>query len=96
MWKVYIKEEVNAHPESIGAYQIADSNKNIIYIGEGNIRARLLAHFPDGDDPVVGGSYFDYVVTNDKSKALMLQNKYLGDFKAEHGQLPLFNQKSRN
>lgn len=34
-----------------GVYELGDRNKSIVYIGEGKIRERLLAHFPDGSDP---------------------------------------------
>lgn len=101
-WSDYTKENLKTIPdEYIGSYEIGHHATNtILYIGEGKIKNRLLAHFPDGKRPeeiVVGADVFRYETTNTKAQAVLQQNHHLADFKAKNNQkLPKYNQRSKN
>lgn len=101
-WSSYIKVSIkNLSPELIGVYEIAHrENNTILYIGEGKIRDRLLAHFPDGKRPeeiVVGANVFRFEITVNKIEAIRLQNYHLADFKLKNnGKTPKYNKRSFN
>lgn len=101
-WSSYSKLVIKKiSPELIGVYEIAHRENNIIlYIGEGKIRDRLLAHFPDGKRPeeiVVGANVFRFEITNNKKQAVNLQNEHIADFKLKNkGNTPKYNQRSFN
>lgn len=101
-WSSYTKENIKAiDKDLIGTYEIGNSKKNtILYIGEGQIRARLLAHFPDGKRPeeiVVGADVFRFEITDTKHQAVLQQNHHLSVFKGNNqDKLPKYNQRSKN
>lgn len=43
-WLELTAENLKNTPTTLGVYAIADANKNVIYIGEGKIKARLQSH----------------------------------------------------
>lgn len=52
-WSGWEKSRVRRNvPDNLGVYQLADRNKNLLYIGEGELQGRLLDHFIDGQDPI--------------------------------------------
>lgn len=93
-WKHYLKENVKHEPSFYAVYVLADNNLNILYIGEGQLKKRLMAHFPDGAEPVVGASFYKYKLTGSKIKCIERQNALLSIFKKRNGKLPKFNQQS--
>lgn len=97
-YSTYTKETVKANEtDNYGVYQIANSSNDIIYIGEGKVKTRLLRHFPDAREPVVGGSKYRVEYTKSKDRARQRQNALLAEYKRNNDKkLPPFNQKSRN
>jgi hypothetical protein len=75
-------------------YELAARSKDVIYVGEGKLRDRLLAHFASGSDPIPGISYFKYETTRSKDRCKQRQNALLAEYEREYGRLPTFNQKS--
>lgn len=95
-WSTYTKEHVRANTtDNYGVYEIGNSNE-VLYIGEGHVRTRLLAHFPDASEPVVGASGYRTEYTGSKQRAVQRQNALLAEFQRQYGRLPRFNQRSRN
>lgn len=100
-WSYYSKENIKKIPSwYIGTYEIGHQSSNkILYIGEGKLRARLLAHFPDGrrnEETVVGADAFRFLITNQKHIAVQNQNQHLRSFNEKYKKLPKFNSKSKN
>jgi len=104
-WSSYTRKNAQTEPDTFGVYEIGDIDTGaILYIGEGNIRAGLLAHTPDGGrkkhvsvfgSSIVGNYGYRYEVATTKEKSKQLQAKYLKLFKKTYGSLPRFNQKQR-
>lgn len=95
-WSNFKKENVKEVPDVYGVYELANEAKSTVYIGEGKLRERLLAHFASsGCDPIPGVSYFRYEMTKSKKRCIQRQNALLAEYKRKYGQLPEFNQKSR-
>jgi excinuclease UvrABC nuclease subunit len=92
-WSRYTKDNIRTIPGVYGAYELSDGSKHVVYIGEGNLQDRLLAHFAASSDPTPGISYFRYVTTGSKQRAVQRQNALLSEFMKKHGRLPRYNQK---
>lgn len=96
-WSHYSKANVKKIPnELVGYYEIANTNtKEILYMGEGILRTRLLAHLPDGkrnEETVVGGNGFRYIILT-KEAAFNMQNLQLKKYLKKYGKKPSFNQR---
>ena len=94
-WSNFGKENVRKVPNVYGVYELANGAKDVIYIGEGKLRDRLLAHFAGGSDPIPGASYFRYETTGSKNRCVQRQNALLAEYERKYGRLPRFNQKRR-
>lgn len=96
-WSHYTKDNVRLEPDNYGAYEISNSEGEILYIGEGHVKTRLLAHFPDATEPVVGASGYRYELTGGKQACVQKQNALLADYRKKHNdRTPPFNTRSRN
>ena len=94
-WSVYNKEKVKTVPDVCGVYELADSNGNVLYIGEGRLRERLFSHFSNAPEPTPGVSLFRCEKTGSKRRCVERQNALLAEYRRKYGRLPKYNQKSR-
>jgi len=91
-WSDYTPENVAEAPDVFGVYEIANRLKNVIYIGEGNIKERLASHLrPKSPDYFSNASYFRYETTGGKAKAVAAQNVLLKFYKTVNDRLPEHN-----
>jgi len=91
-WIPFTKENVRKVPDVYGVYELANTNKEIIYIGCGKLRSRLLAHFKD----IVGVAYFRYEKTGSQERAKQRERMLLRKYLSTHeGKLPKFNERRR-
>lgn len=95
-WSKYTKDNVGGVSNIYGTYELASGDPNVVYIGEGKLYDRLMAHFAKGgSDPIPAVSYFRYEATGSKQRAIQRQNALLSKFEENYGELPKYNQKSR-
>jgi len=99
-WSYYTKDNVNREDDYFGVYEIGHiESGEVLYMGEGRVRSRLLAHLPDGTryhENVVGANGYRCEYTGSKERAIQRQNALLRDFMNDYGELPKFNQRRRN
>jgi len=91
-WSYFTKTNVSRETNHYGVYELGNSD-DILYIGEGRVYTRLMAHFSDGSDPVVGASLYRVEYTGGKDKAVQRQNAELSAYKRKHGKYPRFNRR---
>jgi len=91
-WSYFTKENVSRETNNYGVYEIGNAT-GILYIGEGHVYSRLMAHFANGSEPVVGASYYRVESTGGKEKARQRQNAELSTYKRKYGKYPSFNQR---
>ena len=91
-WSNYKKEHVQKVDNVYAVYELADKLKEVIYIGEGELRERLLAHIIGGNDPIPTTSHFRFEKTTSKTRCVQRQNALLAEFKRRYGRLPKYNQ----
>lgn len=91
-WIPFTKENVRRVLDVYGAYELANANKEVIYIGCGKLRSRLLTHFKD----IVGVAYFRYEKTGSQERAKQRERMLLRKYLSTHGgKLPKFNERRR-
>ena len=91
-WSLFTKSNVRQETDNYGVYELGNS-EDILYIGEGHIRTRLMSHFADGSDPIPGASFYRVEYTGSKVKAVQRQNAELNKYKRRHGRYPRYNQR---
>lgn len=91
-WSRFTKANVSRETDGYGVYELGNVT-GVIYIGEGHVYSRLMSHFPDGIDPIVGASLYRVEYTGGKDRAKQRQNAELGAYKRSHGDYPRFNQR---
>lgn len=62
-WSDYKKEKILEEKIFYAVYELADKDKEVLYIGEGQLKTRLYAHLPNQSEPVVTASYYRYELT---------------------------------
>ena len=89
-WSYFDKGTVSREGDEYGVYELGNEY-DILYIGEGHVYSRLMAHFPGGRDPIVGASGYRVEYTGSKARAEQRQNAELAEYRRTHGRLPRFN-----
>jgi hypothetical protein len=93
-WSQYAKDYVSREYDNYGVYELGN-DWDILYIGEDKIYTRLMSHFPNSSEPVVGSSHYRVEYTGSKEQAQKRQNAELKLYKRHYGRLPRFNQRVR-
>lgn len=90
-WSNFNLASVSRETDAYGVYELAAPNGQILYIGEGHVNARLLAHFIIGGDPIPGTSLYRVEYTGSKERAGQRERVELRDYIRSHGTCPKFN-----
>jgi len=91
-WSAFNKDNVRRESDNYGVYELGNVNE-ILYIGEGQVYTRLMAHFADGSDPIPGASFYRVQYTGSKLRAEQRQNAELASYNRKHGRYPRFNRR---
>ena len=89
-WSSFNKENVSKEKDNYGIYELGNS-EDILYIGQGIAKLRLMSHFPDGTDPIVGVSLYRVEYIGSKERAEQRERVELANYERRHGRLPKFN-----
>jgi excinuclease UvrABC nuclease subunit len=90
-WIDFNEENIKQLPNAYGVYQLADENKEVVYIGEGKLIHNVLAHLSDKADETGSISYFRFRENNSKKSSKIRQNILLKEFKEKNGEMPKLN-----
>ena len=90
-WSAFNKDNVSEEPESFGIYELADKFGNILYIGQGRLRSRLLSHFIAARSPIPGAAKYRTEVTGVKERAEQRERAEIRNFLRRNGDCPKFN-----
>ena len=93
-WRGFTKRVISQVLNVYGVFEITDENKNVIYVGEGKLRDRLMAHLEGRGDPLVAvlGFYFRYERTGNKRRAKQIEKALLRLY-LKPGKWPIRNDK---
>ena len=89
-WIDFNEENIKQLPNTYGVYQLADKDKEIIYIGEGKLIHNLLAHLSSESDETEI-IYFRFRENDSKKSSKIRQGILLKEYKEKHGNVPKFN-----
>ncbi len=87
-WIDFNEENIKQLPNAYGVYQLADKNKEVIYIGEGKLIHNLLTHLSDKTESI---SYFRFRENDSKKSSKIRQTILLKEFKEKNGEMPKLN-----
>lgn len=93
-WSIFNKDNIFEEPNYYGIYEIGDSNGNIMYIGQGQIKDRLNSHFLNGSHPIGRSAKYRVEMTGSKQRAEERERAELLAYTRTHdGDLPPYNQR---
>lgn len=88
----FYEEVIKLEHDQIGVYKILNSTMEIIYIGHGLIRKKLLSHLPAGTKPLHGARYYSVEYVSPEKNAEQTARKELEIHYEKHGRLPIYNE----
>ena len=90
-WIDFNEENIKQLPNTYGVYQLADKDKEIVYIGEGKLIHNLLAHLSDKSDEPEKITYFRFRENDSKKSSKIRQSILLKEYKEKYGNVPKLN-----
>jgi excinuclease UvrABC nuclease subunit len=90
-WSPFKEEKIKDVPDVFGVYELADENREIVYIGHGKLKERLSEHFRKKTCP--GARFFRYEKTSNKERAEEREKALLKRFEKENKRLPECNKR---
>ena len=89
-WSIFDLDVIEREADTYGCYELGDSHGNIVYIGQGRIRQRLMAHWRDIEDkPRI--SYYRCTYCGSKYRAEQIERIELAIYEDQYGELPRYN-----
>ena len=89
-WSVFDYEHIGREYDTYGCYELGDADGEIVYIGQGQVRQRLIAHWRDvKGKPRI--SYYRCTYCGSKRRAIQMERVELQQYVYLYGELPLYN-----
>jgi len=95
-WSEFTYEDIDRVDEVYGVYELGDKDGEVIYIGHGILRDRLLAHLR-GENPCTHklAQYYRIEKTGSKTRAEQRERVEMNWYAKKHdGYLPLCNRRT--
>lgn len=92
-WSDFTKENINKEKDNFGIYELGDTNGDILYIGRGIVRNRLMSHFLNGNDPIPGTAKYRTEYTGSELRCIQREKAELDAYYKKYGKYPKYNQK---
>lgn len=88
-WSVFDYEHIDREYDTYGCYELGDADGEIVYIGQGRVRQRLMAHFGDRKKRRV--ALYRCTYCRSKRRAIQMERVELQQHAYLYGELPLYN-----
>ena len=89
-WSVFDSDNIEREADTYGCYELGNSRGNIVYIGHGRIRQRLMAHWRNVENkPRI--SYYRCTYCGSKERAIQMERVELQQYVYLYGELSLYN-----
>lgn len=92
-WSNFNWEKLDEVPDVYGDFELADSGKKVIYIGEGRIRDELTNYKRCDDTCKMKARKFRFEQMRSKERAEQRERALLREYKKKHGRLPKCNRR---
>jgi len=85
-WSEFKKDNVDREGNVYGAYEFGDRDGEVIYVGHGLLRQRLMSHFLDSGSHVIPGAAFYRVEqVGGKERAEQRERSLIREYMRSHG-----------
>lgn len=89
-WSVFDEENIDREDDTYGVYELGNSRGEIVYIGQGRVRQRLMVHWSDVEGkPRI--SYYRCTYCGSKYRAEQMERVEMIAYEDQHEDLPLYN-----
>lgn len=92
-WSKFTIENLGRVDPVYGVYELGDKDKNIIYIGQGFLRDRLLAHKISDEPCFKKARYYRFEKTGSKERAEQRERAEMNRYERQYGELPECNKR---
>jgi len=92
-WSKFTCENLSKVDTVYGVYELGDNSKNIIYIGQGILRDRLLAHKISDEPCFKKAKYYRFEKIGGKERAEQRERAEMNIYESEYGELPECNKR---
>ena len=91
-WSTFKEDKVSAEENYYGVYELGDNRGQIVYIGQGRVRDRLISHLIGKSHPIERAAKYRKAFTGGKQKAEEGERAELRAYANTHnGYLPPYN-----
>ena len=89
-WSIFDYEHIDREYDTYGVYELGDADGEIVYIGQGRVRQRLIAHLRDVEGkPDI--SYYRCTYCGSKYRSEQMERVEMITYEDQHGELPCCN-----
>jgi len=92
-WSKFTDEDFDRVDEVYGVYELGDKDKNVIYIGQGILRDRMLAHKASNKTCVKKTQYYRVEKTGGKKRAEQRERAEMNKYERQNDVLPECNKR---
>ena len=93
-WSDFTKENIKSETDNYGVYEISDIQRNILNIGEGHLKTRLLIKHPDNvksKERIPEAAYYRCEYTGSKLRCEQRERALQKLYKSKHKKHPKYN-----
>ena len=91
-WWGYYAASVSLDSDVYGVYELGDVNKEIVYVGSGKVKNRLLCHLEKKEFPLA--RYYRYSIIGGEESSKLRESEILQEYRESMDRFPLYNGKN--
>ena len=90
-WWCYNAASVSLNSDYYGVYELGDANEEIVYIGSGKVKSRLLYHLEKKECPLA--RYYRLIIVGVEESCKSKELEILQEYRESMGRLPMYNER---
>ena len=90
-WWGYNAASVSLNSDFYGVYELCDFNGEVVYIGSGKVKSKLLGHLEKKECPLA--RYYRLLIVGAEEYCKLKESETLQEYIKGMGRLPLYNEK---
>jgi hypothetical protein len=90
-WWGYSAASVSLESDIYGVYELGDADKEIVYVGSGKVKDRLLRHLEKNECPLA--RYYRLLIVGAEEFCNSKESEIIQEYRERKGRPPLYNEK---
>ncbi|OGD55503.1 hypothetical protein A3K78_11350 [Candidatus Bathyarchaeota archaeon RBG_13_52_12] len=90
-WWGYSAASVSLESDIYGVYELGDADKEIVYVGSGKVKDRLLCHLENKECPLA--RYYRLLIVGAEESCNSMESEIVQEYRERKGRPPLYNEK---